>query len=136
MGGYMVVNSYVSPAIAAFKLSTVEATPSMALKWPWAWTTSASAAVRNSRATFGIPSSSALRANARYFWLAWLSPANASLRFVLVLMVSPLIPSDRTSLSGLHIRDRNAPQTRDRHQVSGALCRRRAVWYGAAVGFP
>src|ERR1017187_2147315 len=79
----------------------------MALKWPCACSTSASAAVRNRCATFGIPSCSALRANARYFWLAWLSPANASLRFVLVLIVFPLVPSETTSLSGLHIRKRD-----------------------------
>src|ERR1035441_10646803 len=58
-----------------------------------------------------MPSCSALRANARYFWLAWLSPANASLRFVLVLMVSPVVASEITSLSGLHIRNHDSRGT-------------------------
>ncbi|MBP1636140.1 MAG: hypothetical protein H6Q10_2714 [Acidobacteria bacterium] len=41
---------------------------------------SASAAVRNNRATFGNPSFSARAAKLRYFWFAWLSPAKASFR--------------------------------------------------------
>src|SRR5512135_1112274 len=77
----MWVYSNVSPSIAARRLSAVVPTPSEALRWPSAWMRSASAAVRNSRATLRKPSCSAFLAKARYFWLAWLSPAKASFRF-------------------------------------------------------
>ena len=80
----MVVNSKVSPATAAFRLSAVLPTPSMAAKWASAWIVSASAAARNRRATLAKPSCSAFLANARYLRLAWLSPANASFRSLIV----------------------------------------------------
>src|SRR5512136_1560567 len=76
--------------MAAWRFAAVALIPPRAAKWPWAWIVSASAVVRNSRATFGKPSASAFFANARYFRLAWLSPAKASLRFSGVLaMGSP-----------------------------------------------
>jgi hypothetical protein len=66
--------------MASRRLSAVPPTPSSAWKWPAAWMRSAWAVVRNSRAMFGRPSFSAASANEVYFWNAWLSPANASLR--------------------------------------------------------
>ena len=47
-------------------------------------TRSASAAARKRVAMFLKPSFSAFLANARYFWLAWLSPAKASFKLCVV----------------------------------------------------
>ena len=54
-------------------------------KWARAWMVSASAAVRNRRATLGKPSCSAFLEKARYLRLAWLSPAKAFCRFSFVV---------------------------------------------------
>src|SRR5581483_3134868 len=93
--GYISVYSYVSPAIADFRLSAVGPTftpvtgsPTSARKskWPNAWPVSPSATERNSAAMSGYPSTSAFCAKYRYRRLAWLSPANAVLRFSWVLV--------------------------------------------------
>jgi hypothetical protein len=73
MGGYISVDSWVSPSMAARRLSAVDPTPSRALRCPSAWIVSASAPVRKNRATLVKPSASAFFANARYFRFAWLS---------------------------------------------------------------
>src|SRR3990170_5279066 len=91
MGGYISVNSCVSPSIAAMRLSAVELTASRAPRWPSACILSASAVVRKSFAMFGKPSFSAFFAKALYFWYAWLSPAKAFLRLSVVSGIKTLL---------------------------------------------
>src|SRR5574337_2079241 len=78
--------------MAALRFSTVLLTPFITRKWAWACTVSASAAARKSLAIYGCPSASAFLAKARYFRLAWLSPANASCRLSVVDIGVPPFP--------------------------------------------
>ena len=59
--------------------------PLSARRWLVACFSSANAAARNTRATLGSFSRSAMSANARYFMCAWLSPANAACRLAWVM---------------------------------------------------
>ena len=62
IGGYISVNSWVSPATASCRFSRVVPTPPMFWKCASAWIVSASAAARKSRAICGKPSFSAFLA--------------------------------------------------------------------------
>ncbi len=86
--GYIVVNSYCSPAIAASRFVTVSFTCPATRKCASAWTVSAAAAALKSFAICLRPSASAFLAKARYFRFAWLSPANAAMRLSSVAMPS------------------------------------------------
>ena len=53
MSGYILLNSWVSPATASLRFSAVEFIPLRTLRCAWAWTVSASAAALKRLATRG-----------------------------------------------------------------------------------
>ncbi len=76
--GYISVNSWVSPTTEPARFSAVDFDAPITPRRARAWIASASDAARKSFATAGKPSCAAFSENARYFRLAWDSPANAA----------------------------------------------------------